>query len=122
MFLIENLRVYQVSLEFAEDIIRSLSAKKLGLSRPLADQVIRASTSIAANLAEGNGRWTKRDRKRFFYIARGSLFECLPLLRFLATSGIITAAQEADLRAKANEISKMLNSLIRGTDLKRKSR
>jgi len=36
--------------------------------------------SIAANLAEGNGRFTKADRKNFFIIARGSVQECVPLL------------------------------------------
>ena len=46
----------------------------------LSDQLGRASLSIATNLAEGNGRFTKPDRRHFFTIARGSVQECVPLL------------------------------------------
>jgi four helix bundle protein len=44
------------------------------------DQVNRAALSIAANIAEGNGQFTKRERKHFFGIARGSVREYVPLL------------------------------------------
>ena len=46
----------------------------------LADQLNRAAVSVAANLAEGNDRFTTPDRLHFFGIARGSMLECLPLL------------------------------------------
>ena len=122
MFLLDKLRVYQKAQEFADEIIRSVAVRKMGLSRPLADQLIRASTSIATNLSEGNGRWTKRDRRNFFYIARGSLFECLPLLHFLVTAEVITKDEEQKLRIKGEEICKMINGLIQGMDDKRNSR
>jgi len=46
----------------------------------LADQPNRAAGSIATNLAEGNGRFTRADRKTFFIIARSSAQECVALL------------------------------------------
>ena len=45
----------------------------------LADQLNRAALSIAANIAEGNGRFTRPDRHKVFGIARGSVEECVPL-------------------------------------------
>jgi four helix bundle protein len=53
------------------------------LSRGFRDQLSRASLSISLNLAEGNGRWHGGDRRQFFCIARGSVFECIPLLQLL---------------------------------------
>src|SRR3954468_17952090 len=68
-FMFENLAVYQRSLDFAEQIISLTETFPRGYYF-LADQMNRASVSIATNLAEGNGRFTKSDRKNFFTIAR----------------------------------------------------
>lgn len=76
------------------------------------DQAVRASTSIALNLAEGNGRRSKADRRHFFYIARGSLYECLPLLEFFRRTGVISNSQSDQLKIDIEEISKMINALI----------
>lgn len=70
-FAFEKLVVYQKAVAFA-DACCSLTR---GFPRGyffLADQINRAALSIAANIAEGNGRFTKPDRRNFFVIARGS--------------------------------------------------
>ena len=46
----------------------------------LVNQLNRAALSISSNIAEGNGRFTKADRKNLFIIARGSVQECVPQL------------------------------------------
>jgi four helix bundle protein len=77
----EKLTVYQRSLEFAgwsQDLIDSLSKKT-----STRDHLERAGDSIALNIAEGNGKFSKKDRARFFQIAHGSALEsaaCLDLL------------------------------------------
>ena len=63
--------------------------------KSLEDQVIRSASSVAANLAEGNGR-TGRDRVHYFRIAYASAKEVDVHLRILAGAGVID-------RAKANE-------------------
>lgn len=115
MFLVEKLVVYQKAVVFGNKIVGLCRDAPRGMGRPLLDQILRASTSIAANLAEGNGRWTIPDRKNFFRIARGSMLECLPMLEFLKTLGVIEEAQKNRLRNDLEELSRMINALIEGT-------
>jgi four helix bundle protein len=73
----------------------------------------RASTSIPLNLAEGNGKFTKPDRCRFFDIARGSALECAAALDVLAAKG---AAEQSELlpgKEHLREIVSMLVGLIK---------
>ena len=75
----EQLDVYQVALEFlvfANDVIERLPR---GRSH-LADQLTRASTSIVLNLAEGAGKHSKPDKRRFYLSSRGSATESAALL------------------------------------------
>lgn len=75
----EQLDVYQVALEFlvfANDVIERLPR---GRSH-LADQLTRASTSIVLNLAEGAGKHSKPDKRRFYLTSRGSATESAALL------------------------------------------
>lgn len=69
-FMFEHLEVYQKSVNFADRLLALTEAFPKGY-RFLVDQLNRATLSIAANIAEGNGRFTKADRKNFFGIARG---------------------------------------------------
>jgi len=80
------------------------------------DQLNRASLSISTNLAEGNGRFTKADRRNFFTIARGSLQECVPLLELARRRGQLSDDIHARLKARLEEISRMLSGLMRGIE------
>lgn len=82
----------------------------------LADQLNRASVSISANIAEGNGRFTKPDRKNFLGIARGSVQECVPLLELARRRGLVTADDHEALKSQLEEIARMLSGLINGID------
>jgi len=64
-FMFENLEVYQKAVDLV-DQVASVSEKFPRGYYFLCDQLNRASLSIATNLAEGNGRFTKADRKNFW--------------------------------------------------------
>ena len=64
-FMFEKLEVYQKAVDFADQIAALTEGFPRGYGF-LTDQLNRAALSIAANLAEGNGRFTKPDRKHFF--------------------------------------------------------
>jgi four helix bundle protein len=82
----------------------------------LVDQLRRASLSISLNIAEGNGRWHIKDRKNFWWIARGSVFECVPLLELCKRENLITYETWAGLKAELEVLSKVLTALVKGTD------
>ena len=69
-----NFRTYKIAVEFYRQ------CQNLCLPTHLREQLNRASSSIALNLAEGYGRGTKKDQKRFFSIAFGSVRECQSIL------------------------------------------
>jgi len=76
------------------------------------DQICRASSSIPTNVAEGTGRYGKRDFKHFLYIARGSLEETKYLLLLGKDLGFVTQEDYNGLRGRCNNVGKLLNGLI----------
>jgi len=112
-FMFENLEVYQKSVDLSEKII-SLSEEFPRGFYFLSDQLNRASLSIATNIAEGNGRFTKSDRRNFFIIARGSAQECVPLLEIAKRKKLISDDVFSDLLVRLEVISKMISGLING--------
>ncbi|MBI2336494.1 MAG: four helix bundle protein [Deltaproteobacteria bacterium] len=119
-FPFEHLDVYKRSLDFVESI-ESLSSKLKGkASYSLIDQLTRAALSIPLNIAEGNGRWHKGEKRQFFWIARGSVFECVPIVQVLYRKQLIDERQYAGYYAQLDVIAKMLTNLVKSVeDLKR---
>jgi four helix bundle protein len=114
-FSFEKLLVYQQSIDFADRVCQITEQFSRGYGF-LVDQLNRAALSIAANIAEGNGRFTKADRKNFFGIARGSVQECVPLLELARRRQFLTEAVHQDLKDQLEEISRMLSGLINGLE------
>jgi len=114
-FMFEKLEVYQKAVTFADEA----AALSEGFPRGygfLADQLSRAALSVAANLAEGNGRFTKADRRHFFTIARGSVQECVPLLEVARRRGLLDPGRNQVLRDELQVMAKMISGLINGLD------
>src|ERR1700744_5733359 len=112
-FMFENLQVYQRAVDLADRI----AALSEGFPRGyyfLVDQLNRAALSIATNLAEGNGRFTKPDRKNFFTIARGPVQECVPFLEIAHRRGFITSVAHQAMKQDLEEIARMISGLITG--------
>jgi four helix bundle protein len=114
-FAFEKLQVYQKAVTFADAVCTLTRDFPRGYFF-LADQVNRAALSIATNLAEGNGRFTKPDRKNFFGIARGSVQECVPLLELASRQKLLQPERHQQLKAELEAIARMLSGLISGLD------
>ncbi len=114
-FAFEKLLIYQKSVDFA-DVVCGLTEQFPRGYGFLVDQLNRASLSKAANIAEGNGRFTKADRRNFFGIARGSVQECVPLLELALRRKLLIEKDHLELKARLEEIARMLSGLIKGLE------
>jgi len=112
----EKLEVYQRAVDLAEKIAALTETFPAKGYYHLIDQIRRASLSISLNIAEGNGRWHAKERKNFFWIARGSVFECVPVLELCRRQKLITEEKHTELKTELEVLSKMLTALIKGTD------
>ena len=83
----EKLDVYNRSIDFLAIAVKLTIHLPKGYST-LADQLKRASMSIPLNIAEGCGKSTKPDKKRFYTIARGSALECAAIMDVMKVLGI----------------------------------
>jgi four helix bundle protein len=109
----ENLQVYRFSEQLADhvwDIViqwPSLAKDTVG------KQLIRAADSIGANIAEGDGRGTFPDNRRFVRIARGSLNESKHWLRRAFKRRLLTKKQTAALKPLVDELAPRLNAYLK---------
>jgi len=110
---LKRLEVWKRAKDFALRIYREV-LPKLPLEEKwgLAQQLRRSSVSIAANIAEGHGRFHYQDNVRFCYIARGSLEETLSHLVFCHEAGFVPGEIYASLEKEGQEIEKMIYGYI----------
>lgn len=112
-FAFENLGVYKSSLDLVDALDDAIERAKGRFPASRIDQLSRASLSIPLNIAEGSGRRAPSERRHFFGIARGSAFECVPVLTLMRRKGLISSDTHADLYAKVTTVSKMLSGLMK---------
>lgn len=68
------------------------------------------------NIAEGSAKFSNKDRKNFFITARGSVFECSSLIKFLHGEGEVAEEFTKDLYYAFDEISRILYTMIKNLD------
>ncbi len=113
----EKLTVYQRSIQFVS--WSSSLVVNLPKQAPLRDQLERASISIPLNIAEGNGKWSSKDRCRYFDIARGSVLECAAALDVGAAQNTFSQTEINPGKSQLAELIRMLIGLIKANDPER---
>jgi four helix bundle protein len=104
----ERLDVYRVALDFLVLAERVLQALPKGRSH-LADQLTRASVSIVLNIAEGTGKFSKGDKRRYYFAARGSATESAALLDIFLRLDLVG---EDDHRAGKHQLARVVSMLV----------
>jgi four helix bundle protein len=109
----EELRVYRLSEELADvvwDIVKSWAP----LPRDtVGKQLIRAADSIGANIAEGHGRGSYQDNRRFIRISRGSLYESHHWLRRAFHRQFLQQEEVTRLKSLVDNLGPQLNAYLK---------
>ena len=112
-FSFEDLEVWQKAIEFAYKVIQL--TQKIDTDRKhyrLIENCEAAASSIACNIAEGKGRYSKKEFIQFLYIARGSLYESITQLIIFHKNKWINEKDLQEMKVLGSEIGKMISSLI----------
>ena len=105
----EKLDVYNVALKYVRWAY--LYCENLKGHRNAKDQLLRASQAIPLNIAEGNGKATEGDRRRYFEIARGSALECGAAQDVLHVCGALSTEENTKAKVLLDRIVAMLTKL-----------
>jgi four helix bundle protein len=109
----ERLAVYQLSEQLADDVWKLVLAWPRLAQDTIGKQLIRACDSIGANIAEGSGKGTYADNRRYVRVARGSLYESRHWLRRAFRRQLLSTEEVDRLRPLIDELGPRLNAYLR---------
>lgn len=112
-FSFDNLEIYKLAVKYGVAVYQISQGfpqrERLGLT----NQLRRASTSVASNIAQGQGRGSGVDFARFLFISRGSVLESVNALHFARELGFIPLEEPIRLRKPASQLNGKLNGFLR---------
>lgn len=112
-FHFEKLDVYRQSVDFVNDIYELTKAFPKEEIYGLTSQLRRAALSVPANIAEGSGRYSKKDFGHFLRIARSSIYECIPILEVSLKQKYIVSKEFEDFYSQLTVLAQMTSGLLR---------
>ena len=118
----ENLQIYQLSEKLSDQLWRIVVLWDVLARDTVGKQLVRAGDSVGANIAEGSGRGTDPEIRRFLRIARGSLYETQHWLRRAYRRGLLSEEQVTELLPLVKELTPKLNAYLRSVGSLAKTR
>lgn len=108
----ESLKVYQLAEQLADSIWEIVLEWNAFARDTVGKQLVKAADSVGANIAEGTGRRTYVDNRRFVIIARGSLNETEHWLRRAFKRRLLNAKQINKIKPIIDELAPKLNAYL----------
>ncbi len=112
---LEDLNIYQTSLSLGEEVWEIVNKWESFEKFSIGKQLVTSVDSIAANIAEGFGRYHFKDAKNFYYFARGSLFEAQTWIQKSTNRGLIEKKESEKLLDELQDLGIRLNNFIKTT-------
>lgn len=110
----QNLIVWEKAIKMAVTTAKIANDFAPRYQSSFGDQLRRAGLSIPNNIAEGNGRKTRRESANFYNISKGSVYECISILEVATRLSLIDWSKynRDEIEGLGEEICKMLHALI----------
>jgi four helix bundle protein len=109
----ETLRVYQLAERLADEIWEIVVKWDHLAKNTVGQQIVKSADGIGSCIAEGSGRGTAQDNRRFIGIARGSLYETKHWLRRAFKRKLLTDGQTNKLKGIVDDLTPALNGYWR---------
>ena len=109
----EDLRVFQLAEKLCDEIWDVAVSWEYFEKNTVGMQLVKSADSIGANIAEGAGRGTPKDNKRFVRISRGSLNETKYWLRRARRRNLISKEQDSNFRQIIEDLAPQLNAYLK---------
>jgi four helix bundle protein len=112
---VHELDVYRLAEELSDMVWHNFDHWSEKAQRTVGYQIVRSADSIAANIAEGYGRYSSKDKANFYRYSRGSFEETKCWLRKAARRKLITKEETETYKKIIDELGPKLNAFIRST-------
>ncbi len=117
---LEDINAYSIAFQLSNYVWCLVMKWNNFAKYTVGEQFVKAIDSISANISEGFGRYTKRDKIRFYRISMGSLKECLDWIEKAKVRNLLNENEYIRISADINILPREINSLIKYTDSKLK--
>ena|SRR5688572_14416374 len=111
-----QLRVWHLAKLFPAELTRALTPRACRALPGFRSQILRAALSISANIAEGCGKRSRDEFRRYLETSLGSLLEVESDLEVAVSAAVVRSETHANLTLKTKMLRRMLISLIGAVD------
>jgi len=115
-FKFESFDTWKRAIEFADKMFAVADSLPQRYQFSLGEQLRRAALSIPTNLAEGSGRDNPKEKRYFYGLSKGSVYEVVSLLVMVGKRGCMTREDYRGYYGEADEIAAMITGAIRALD------
>ena len=109
----EDLEIYQLAEKLANLIWKIVKTWDNFAKDTVGKQIIRSADSICANIAEGRGRYSDQENRRFIKIARGSLYETISWLRLAYARQLLQNEDVTTFKPILDQLLPKLNAYLK---------
>ena len=117
---VDEVTAYKISYELSNCVWEVVMKWDWFARKTIGAQFVTAIDSVSANIAEGYGRYHKKDKIKFYYYSRGSAFEALDWASKALKRELLTTNQFDHIGGELKRLPKEINNLIKYTSLKLK--